>query len=191
MSEARVVKIGTDKYTQVQCVDQPGPGGACHVYQIVSMFQGKPKNLLASIFFQNGPLKENVVNGIHHEDLLAIVLDRLEGFESGDYACSENATAIKSIENALFELRHRTDRRTEAGIEGTSQKDHIAGEAQEGVDSKIKCGGTPEYKKPTGEINKTDWMELDEFIEKHKGERIVVEGNTIRVIPVLDLDGRN
>ena len=35
---------------------------------------------VASICFQNGPIKENGVNGCQNEDLIAVVIDRLQQF---------------------------------------------------------------------------------------------------------------
>jgi len=37
------------------------------------------------VSFQDGPVKETGINGIHNEDLLVIVLDRLEGFQRGQF----------------------------------------------------------------------------------------------------------
>ncbi|RPH88532.1 MAG: hypothetical protein EHM32_01115 [Spirochaetales bacterium] len=69
--------------------------------------------------FQNGPLKESGVNGCHNEDLIAIVIDRLNGFQSGDYNCRENALALTKLEEALHWLNHRTAARQVRGVEGT------------------------------------------------------------------------
>jgi hypothetical protein len=74
------------------------------------------------VFFQNGPIKENGVNGCHQEDLLAIVLHRLQSFQAGDYKCRENALAITKIEEAMHWLNHRTTARLNRGVEGTSVK---------------------------------------------------------------------
>ena len=97
----------------VQAVDEPGSGGAHHCYTITC-----PAGKL-EIQFQNGPIKESGVNGITNEALLAIVLDRLEGFQSGPYKCRENALAITKIEEAQHWLAHRTRLREQRGVEGT------------------------------------------------------------------------
>ena len=117
----RTLNIGTRKYTEVKVLDERGQGNANHRYQILSIDESPdiPRAMFCEVNFQNGPIKEVGVNGVHNEDLIAIVIDRLEGFESGKYACSENATAIKSLENALAELRHRTKKREKRGVEGT------------------------------------------------------------------------
>ena len=49
---------------------------------------------LATVLFQDGPVAEVGVNGCHNEDLIAIVIDRLQHFQRGDFACRENALAL-------------------------------------------------------------------------------------------------
>jgi hypothetical protein len=127
----RKLNIGTSKHTQVSAVDEPGPGGANHHYMIMPVAElrkmgetGEKGEIKGSmcINFQNGPVKENGVNGVHNEDLIAIVLDRLYGFQDGDYACDTNAQAIRKFEEGLEWLRTRTTDREIRGVEGTSQK---------------------------------------------------------------------
>jgi hypothetical protein len=71
--------------------------------------------------FQEGPIKENGVNGVANEDLLGMVLVRLEHFQNSEYKCRENACAITKIEEALMWLRKRTNSRVKRGVEGTSK----------------------------------------------------------------------
>jgi len=101
--------------------DEPGAGGANHVYEI-SGFDGNgiPKGSgYIVINFQNGPIAEHGVNGVTQEALLAIVADRLRSFQSGPYACAENADALASVEEAMASLLSRTKARTARGVEGT------------------------------------------------------------------------
>lgn len=111
---------------RVTAVDGPGPGGASHRYQI----RIAPSSelgidfLLADLSFQNGPVKDaGGVNGITHEALLAVLIDRLQAFQAGPYACQENAAALHALEAALLYLNSRTLRREAAGVEGTMAKD--------------------------------------------------------------------
>jgi len=72
------------------------------------------------IRFQNGPLKDaGGANGTSHEALLAIILDRLEGFQRGDFKCRDNAVAATHIETGLLWLKKRTWDRIARGVEGT------------------------------------------------------------------------
>lgn len=118
----RVVEIGTQEHTKVVCLDEPSHGGACHKYQVVPAPKSTEIAVFATVSFQEGPVVEHGVNGCHNEDLIAIVIDRMQHFQKGDYACRENAIALTRLEEALMWLRKRTDERERRGVEGTSQK---------------------------------------------------------------------
>lgn len=114
----RELNIGSKRFTKIIVTDEPGHGGACHEYQIVTTESGE---LVGTAVFQNGPIKESGVNGCHQEDLLAIVIDRLECFQSGPFKCLENEEALDHIRNALQWLNERTSDRQALGVEGTNQ----------------------------------------------------------------------
>jgi len=69
------------------------------------------------IDFQKGPLGE-YPNGLTNEVLLTILQDRLTHFQSGKFACEENAQALDHISKALDLLHQRTIKRIERGVEG-------------------------------------------------------------------------
>lgn len=98
--------------------DEPGSGNACHKY--IASFTQKDGEIQHFAFtFQNGPIKEKGVNGITHEILLEIIKDRLKGFQSGQYACADNAEALAHVEAAQECLLRRTRARAARGVEGT------------------------------------------------------------------------
>lgn len=97
-------------------MDEPGPGGANHQY-VVEMPVGPD----VYVSFQNGPIGEVGVNGITHEVLLAIVIDRLRAFQRGAFSCRENALALTKLEESMHWLHHRTRQRMDRGVEGTNQ----------------------------------------------------------------------
>lgn len=119
-----------NKALTVQALDVEGCGGASHLYQIEGFDSasnpsdpwtkrhGKPAKH-STILFQNGPIKEAGVNGVTHEALLTIVIDRLEGFQKGKYACPENEIALGALKLAQRTLHLRTELRAERGVEGT------------------------------------------------------------------------
>lgn len=72
--------------------------------------------------FQDGPLKEEHIEGVHNEDLLLMVMARLEAFQKGPFACRDNAMAYTHIETALMFLSKRTLERKQRGVEGTNIK---------------------------------------------------------------------
>jgi hypothetical protein len=116
----------------IQALDEPGAGGASHVYAISGMQMHRNVAALAcpdpeddnaaTIIFQCGPIAEQGVNGITQEVLLAIVIDRLECFQEGPYPCNENQMALLHAKKALIWLYERTLKRMERGVEGTSEK---------------------------------------------------------------------
>jgi hypothetical protein len=53
------------------------------------------------------------------EALLAIQIDRLRSFQSGKFACRENAIALTHLEEAMMWLNKRTENRLARGVEGT------------------------------------------------------------------------
>lgn len=105
---------------KITVVDEPGQGGANHEYDI--LIPTKAGTIGQTIKFQNGPIKEFGVNGLTQEALLAIVIDRLRGFQSGEFRCRENAIALTHCEDALLWLQKRTRDRLARGVEGTNQK---------------------------------------------------------------------
>jgi hypothetical protein len=100
-------------------LDEPGAGGAQHLYDIQHF---SSYHSLGQLRFQNGPIKEHGVNGVTHEALLAILIDRLRGFQRGPFACDENAVALINLENALSMLQSRTKQRIIRNVEGTHQQ---------------------------------------------------------------------
>lgn len=71
-----------------------------------------------SIQFQNGTVEENGRNGYQVEEIIDILVERLEGFQKGNHPCRENALAITKLEEARMWLNERTRKRKEQGVEG-------------------------------------------------------------------------
>ena len=128
---SHVVNPANDRLT-ITVLDEPSHGGACHLYQIegfdsatnasdpwTERYGESAKH--STILFQNGPIDAdgNGVNGVTHEVLLAIVADRLRGFQKGPYSCKANACALTHIEEAMHWLQQRTLERMRRGVEGT------------------------------------------------------------------------
>jgi hypothetical protein len=80
---------------------------------------GTEAKTLGSLHFQEGPIKEAGVNGVTMQDLLAIVVNRLESFQKSQFKCNDNATALLKVKDALLALNARTAARLEKGVEGT------------------------------------------------------------------------
>ena len=117
---------GLNEALQIDVLDEPGQGNACHNYTIFVPNDAHNHELNASvvcnIHFQDGPIAEVGVNGISNEALLAVVEDRLKGFQSGEFACRENAIALTKLQEAMMWLQKRTRDRIARGVEGTHTK---------------------------------------------------------------------
>lgn len=121
----------TDHDLGIVALDDPGAGGANHLYR-VSGFNtltnasdpfvkrhGEPA-CYATILFQNGPIHTpSDANGVTHEALMLVVIDRLRSFQNGPFGCRENALALTKLEEALFWLEARTRARQLRNVEGT------------------------------------------------------------------------
>ena len=70
------------------------------------------------IKFQAGPLPEGI-NGCSIEDVIDVLVTRLEGYQSGAFVCRENDLAITKLEEAKQWLLCRTSKRQVQGVEGT------------------------------------------------------------------------
>lgn len=103
----------------VRAVDDRGHGGANHAYTLFHRQTptGPDQTLIQ---FQNGPLVEVGPNGVTDAQLLAVLIDRLRGFQAGPFACRENALALTKMEEAMHWIHHRTAQRIRRGVEGTS-----------------------------------------------------------------------
>ncbi len=109
----RTLEIGTRKYTEVKVLDEPGQGNANHAYEVVLT---ENRNIVVGeVNFQNGPIKEAGVNGVMNEDLIAIVIDRMRGFQSGDYACRDNVIALTKLAGDLKLIHKETSKRAGRG----------------------------------------------------------------------------
>ena len=123
---ARQLESVLDRPTVVFASEERGPGNAPIEYIIADKkLAGSVINTDESfgfIKFQNGVIPENGVNGATNEDLLEILIDRLTGFQTGEYPCGENMMAIRALKTAMMFLDRRTLRRRRSNIEGKMEE---------------------------------------------------------------------
>lgn len=128
--KSHIVNPANDKLL-IAVTDEPGAGGASHRYEIAGFdAKNNPSNPVLklnpdgglTILFQNGPIAEHGINGITQEALLAIIIDRLQSFQKGPFACRENALALTKLEEAKHWLFSRTLERMQRGVEGKTEK---------------------------------------------------------------------
>jgi len=106
----------TNKYTEVYH-EENFKFNAPHYFEVWEE-NGKESSKLATINFQEGAIKEVGVNGVNNEDLIAMVICRLEHFQKSDFSCLDNEVAITKLEEAMLWLRKRTIGRENRGVEG-------------------------------------------------------------------------
>jgi hypothetical protein len=122
---------GLNDALRVVAMDEAGPGGACAHYRV--LIEGKPATaqpgdadwpgcVLDYLMFQSGPMEPGRPWGISNESVLAIVIDRLEGFQAGPFPDPHNEAALLAIHAALDHLHERTRERIALGIEGQAIK---------------------------------------------------------------------
>lgn len=129
--EGHRVNPANDKL-KIEVQDGPGSGGASHLYHITGFNSstnpsdpwtarhGAPAEH-STILFQNGPIAEVGVNGLTHEALLAVLIDRLECFQAGQFANGFNGDALIHLQAAQNALQARTKERMARNVEGTHQ----------------------------------------------------------------------
>ena len=123
-----------EKLNDVFAIDEVGPGGAYHLYQIckhttariveeAGTFRTRPENMIATIQMQCGAREDpDAISGAIDSDLLEIVRDRLTAFQSGPYPSHETEQALLHVEEALLWLNKRVEDRAERGVLGTETK---------------------------------------------------------------------
>lgn len=105
------------KYTYVETELQP-QYNAPHTFIVRN---AETNDKIQDIHFQEGPIKEVGVNGVNNEDLILMIITRLESFQNSDFKCDENELALNHLYGAIDALRSRTNARNARGVEGTSK----------------------------------------------------------------------
>ena len=112
----------TTKFTEVWHEDEKDMKFNAPNHFVVTVSEnlkpGELETMVCKIDFQEGPIKECGVNGVGNEDVISMVICRLEHFQKSEFACRENALAVTKLEEALLWLRKRTIGREQRGVDG-------------------------------------------------------------------------
>lgn len=122
-----------EKLNDVFAVDEPGPGGAHHLYVVCKagagqidekgQFKVDRNDMYACLQFQCGARKEvHAIHGICGADLLEIVRDQLTDFQAGPFPSEESAKALEHVTEALKCLNKRVEDRISRGVLGQEKK---------------------------------------------------------------------
>jgi hypothetical protein len=74
-----------------------------HDFEIRRVNDGK---VLETLHFQHGPISEEGVNGILNEDLIIVLINRIDSFQKSKLACRENENALSRLHEALWYLSY-------------------------------------------------------------------------------------
>jgi len=100
---------------EVLACGAPGNGGAHFMYTLGH--KSPSGDAVACLKFQQGdPAAE--INGLSNEALLAVLLHRMAGFQSGPFKCRDNAIIITHLEDAMLRMNRRTIERHGRGVLG-------------------------------------------------------------------------
>ena len=99
-----------DKYTYVMGESSLGNDNPTnHTFEIRRTYDDA---LLSKIKFHSGSFSPTELNGILNEDLLNILINRVESFQKSKLKCRENENALQHLYEALFWLNQRQSKKS-------------------------------------------------------------------------------
>jgi hypothetical protein len=103
--------------------DAADTSGAAHAYALTIKHDDDTISNVGYVQFQQGPRNEaGSTPGATEAALLAILIDRLRGFQDGPYGCRENAIQLTKLEECLHWTKARADARARRGVLGKNAK---------------------------------------------------------------------
>ena len=105
-----------DRQPKLMAMGHIGTGGGEQFYKAI--YQEREDWPMSSVALDFITLDRG---GITNEALLAVVIDRLDGFQAGPFNCAENEEARNAAKNALDALHRRTLARIERGVENQAK----------------------------------------------------------------------
>lgn len=100
-------------------------GNASHQYTIIRTDmqhadRAEPGVAVGTLRFQQGPRDHpGSVEGLTDAAVLAVVIDRYRGFQSGPFACDDNRRVLAHLQAALDTIKERARARAARGVLGT------------------------------------------------------------------------
>lgn len=79
--------------------------------KIPTYFQVRPSatmDVVSDVFFQDGKIQKFGVNGLSNEDLLTMIICRIEHLQNSKFACHENNMVLNKLEEALMWMNKRS-----------------------------------------------------------------------------------
>jgi hypothetical protein len=117
---------GLNEQIEIEAMDKQGPGGAHHRYSFNYHFPPGSSHVDHSVGylqFQEGPRNvEGSTPGVTTEAVIAMLIDHIEEFQAGEYACEENVLTLYHLQAAKAAIRARAYARAQRGVLGTYAK---------------------------------------------------------------------
>lgn len=85
---------------KILALDQAESGPPLKYVIEYSIPGGDARSVVVGLTFQDGPMDLFGVNGLSDESLLAILIDRMEGFDNGREACKGTTLALSALRDA-------------------------------------------------------------------------------------------
>jgi len=104
-------KIPVETLT-VEAVGPRNKGGSPTRYEILTPDK---EEVVLTLDFQSQPTHEGW-NGVTNEALLAVLIDRMEGFVEGPFSCDENEDILGGLVVAQDAAKRRFEDRVERGV---------------------------------------------------------------------------
>jgi hypothetical protein len=105
--------------------DEPGPGGAHHLYQfyVEAGSDNSERDMVGFLQFQKGPRnEEGSTPGVLTVAVLAALIDIAQDFQEGEFPSDENAAALYFMKRALAKYKERADKRAARGVLGFNKQ---------------------------------------------------------------------
>lgn len=109
------VMIGSNQYNGVEIHKAPK-----NEYVFKAITPDGRLNWIQRLKFQDGFQGTEGVNGVHNEELLVVLIDRLDGLNKV-LPCEANETVLKNLKESLTLLQQRSKDREDRGVLGTEK----------------------------------------------------------------------
>ena len=110
---------GLNESIKLTADDEPDGSGASHRYTAINA-EG---SATMYVQFQKGPRGlPSSIPGVTEAVVLAVLIDRLEGFQAGPFACPDNVQTLMHLRRALSCTKERADERASRGVLGKNER---------------------------------------------------------------------